>query len=294
MNGKTVVSNLAPPALPQAATAAPVRSVRSTYGSVAAPTASTAPAHRSDSSGFPSPVTSSRVRIPAAPIAGSRVRLVGLAGRRPDLVAAVGQDRQCRAAHAAGRTGHQHRPVGRVEAALLERDDGHRRREPGRPDRHRVARRQARRQRHDPAGRHALVLRVAAVARDAQLVSVGEDRRPDLDGGSELATTSPGQVDARDERTDPRDLAVRPRRKPVLVVDARPADADLDLAIREVRSRELADAALDRLPDLLGDVGAERGGDRGHADILGGAGGSVSVAVVEPDRSPDIACDARY
>ena len=51
MNGKTVVSSFGPPALPDAATAAPIRSVRSTYGSVAAPTASTAPAHRSDSSG---------------------------------------------------------------------------------------------------------------------------------------------------------------------------------------------------------------------------------------------------
>ena len=43
MNGKTVVSSFGPPALPLAATAAPVLSVRSTYGSVAPPTASTAP-----------------------------------------------------------------------------------------------------------------------------------------------------------------------------------------------------------------------------------------------------------
>ena len=36
MNGKTVVSRAGPPALPLAATVAPVRSVRSTYGRVAA------------------------------------------------------------------------------------------------------------------------------------------------------------------------------------------------------------------------------------------------------------------
>ena len=38
--------------------------------------------------------------------------LVGLAGRGPDLVAAVGQDRERRATDAAGRTGHEHRAVG--------------------------------------------------------------------------------------------------------------------------------------------------------------------------------------
>ena len=101
MNGKTVVSNFAPPALPQAATDAPVRSVRSTYGSVAAPTASTAPAHRSDSSGLPSPVTSSRDRIAGRTHRKQPRRLVGLAGRRPDLVAAIGQDRERRPADAA-------------------------------------------------------------------------------------------------------------------------------------------------------------------------------------------------
>ena len=78
MNGKTVVSSSGPPALPLDATAPPVRSVRSTYGSVAPPTASTAPAQRSDSSGLPSAVTSSRVRIPAAPRARSRAASSGL------------------------------------------------------------------------------------------------------------------------------------------------------------------------------------------------------------------------
>ena len=78
MNGKTVVSSLGPDAFPLAATAAPVRRVRSTYGSVAAPTASTAPAQRSDSSGLPAAVTSSRVRIPAAPSPRSRSASSGL------------------------------------------------------------------------------------------------------------------------------------------------------------------------------------------------------------------------
>ena len=162
-------------------------------------------------------------------------RLVGLAGRRPDLVAAVGQDRQRRATDPARGPGHEHRPVVGREPAILERGDGHRRREAGRPDRHRVARRQARRQRHDPAGRHALVLGEAAVARDAQVVAVGEHLRPDRDrAGSALETTIAREVDARDERADPGDLAVGPRRQAVLVVDARPGDPDLDLAGRQV------------------------------------------------------------
>ena len=49
----------------------------------------------------PRRVTSSRVRIPAAPSVTQAVGLVGLAGRRPDLVAAVGEDRERRAADAA-------------------------------------------------------------------------------------------------------------------------------------------------------------------------------------------------
>ena len=60
-----------------------------------------------------------------------------------------------------------------------------------------------------------------------------------------LDTTSPGEVDAGDQRADPRDLAIDARRQAVLVVDARPADADLDLARWQVRRREVAHAAVD-------------------------------------------------
>ena len=150
------------------------------------------------------------------------------------------------------------------------------------------------RQRHDPAGRHALVLGVAAVARRRPGRSRGRAPpcRPGC-AGSALATTSPGEVDPRDERADPGDLAVRPRRQPVLVVDARPGDPDLDLAGRQVGLVELAHAALDagriRTGDLLGDEGAERGGDGGHARLLGRwlgaivgpARGCVSATVVD-------------
>ncbi len=78
MKGNTVVVRSAPLALPDDATAAPLRSVRSTYGSVAAPTVSTAPAQRAESSGRPGAVTSSRVRNPAAPSSRSRSCSSGL------------------------------------------------------------------------------------------------------------------------------------------------------------------------------------------------------------------------
>ncbi len=79
MNGSTVVSRRGPPALPDDATAAPVRSVRSTYGSVGPPTVSTAPAQRPDSSGRElSAVTSSRETTPAAPSERSRASSSGL------------------------------------------------------------------------------------------------------------------------------------------------------------------------------------------------------------------------
>src|SRR5262245_3985584 len=79
MNGSTVVSSRGPPAFPDDATAAPVRSVRRTYGIVGPPTVSTAPAQRADSSGLPlSAVTSSRGTTPAAPSARSRASSSGL------------------------------------------------------------------------------------------------------------------------------------------------------------------------------------------------------------------------
>ena len=57
-------------------------------------------------------------------------------------------------------------------------------------------------------------------------------------------------------------LPSRDRRERVLVVDARPVDADLDVAVGQVgRRRSVADAALDAaVGGLLGDEGAERVG----------------------------------
>ena len=49
-----------------------------------------------------------------------------------------------------------------------------------------------------------------------------------------------------DERVDPGDLAVRARREPVLEVDARPLDADRQLARRQVGRRQVAESPAER------------------------------------------------
>ena len=240
MNGNTVVVRSAPLAFPDDATAAPLRSVRRTYGSVAAPTVSTAPAQRAESSGRPGAVTSSRPRKPAAPSARQPVVLVGLAGRRPDLVTALGEDRDGGRSHAARRAGHQHRSVARAQAALLEGRDAHRRREPGRPDRHRLARRQAVGHRHDPARGDARVGRVPTMARRPDVVAVGEHRRPDRDGRILRRRHRPREVDAGHQRVRARHPPVLAGREAVLEVHPGPLDPHGDLARRQVGRGELA------------------------------------------------------
>ena len=89
----------------------------------------------------------------------------------------------CGRADAAARPRDEDGAVARAQAALLEGQDGHRGREAGRPDRHRIAGGQTRGQRHDPGRRHALVLGVPAMPGDAEVVAVGEDGRTHLDVG---------------------------------------------------------------------------------------------------------------
>jgi len=77
-----------------------------------------------------------------------------------------------------------------------------------------------------------------------------------------------GHVNARNQGTDPRDLAVGPRGERVLVVDARPFDPDVDLTRRQVDCGEIPDASLDVLALPFGDEGAERGRQPAHRPML--------------------------
>ena len=91
---------------------------------------------------------------------------------------------------------------------------------------------------------------------------MGEYRDPDLDRRIRARDHLACQVDPGDQWADPGDLAIGARREPVLVVDARPGDPDLDLARRQIRLADLADASLDPIVvDLLDDVRTERGGN---------------------------------
>jgi hypothetical protein len=112
------------------------------------------------------------------------------------------------------------------------------------------------------------------MSRDAELVAVGERRRADGDGRIGARDDLAREVDAGDEWADPRHLAVDTGGEPVLVVDARPADPDLDLAGRQVGLMELADPAVEArrvgVQDALGDVGSEGLGDGGHRLLDGG------------------------
>ena len=246
------------------------RSVRSTYGSVAAPTASTAPAHRSDSSGLPSAVTSSRgpgsrprraravdrphrpCRSPPTPRARARARIA-----------------TADASDATAGTGDQHRAVAGSQAVLLQRDDGHPGGEPGRPDRHRFAGRRPLAQRHDPVRPARAGIRCSRRA---------ARRRGRSRGRGPRSPARERRVGARRRRGPARSMpgmsglirATLPsssRRETVLVVDARPLDADLDLAVGQVVGGEVAHAATDGRRaigslGLLSDVGTERIGDR--------------------------------
>ena len=102
MNGKTVVASVGPPALPLG-TPRPRRSGASAARTGASRRRPRRPPRPSvpTRAACPRRSTSSRVRIPAAPSARQPRRLLGLAGRGPDLVAAVGQDRDRRPADAA-------------------------------------------------------------------------------------------------------------------------------------------------------------------------------------------------
>src|SRR5581483_3383997 len=93
-----------------------------------------------------------------------------------------------------------------------------------------------------------------AGVRHAEVVRVHDDARTGRDAGVVARGDDTGEVDARDERRDARDAALRDGRERVLVVDARPLDPHGDVARGELRLVQRADAPRDgSVVTLLGD-----------------------------------------
>ena len=123
---------------------------------------------------------------------------LGLAGRRPRLVAALDEDRQGGPADTAAGAGDEDGTIVRDEPVGLEPGDRQRGREAGGPDGHRLAAWSGPSgQRDDPAGGDPRVLGEAAVAGDAELVAVGDHLDADRHRRVRAADDRPGQVDAR-------------------------------------------------------------------------------------------------
>jgi hypothetical protein len=204
------------------------------------------------------------VRAEAAQV----VVLAGLAGGRPHLVAGAGQRADGRAADAAAGAEDEHGAVGRGEAVGLQRVDRQSSGEPGGAQSHRLAGREAVGQCDDPVGRHPCVARPAAVVGDAEVVAGDEDL---VAGGERVAVAGhdlAGEVDAGHQRRDARDLALGDGGQRVLVVDARPVDADGHLAVAEVVAGQGGDSAVDGVVAPGGQEGGEGVGN-GHLEAAG-------------------------
>jgi hypothetical protein len=91
------------------------------------------------------------------------------------------------------------------------------------------------------------------VAGNADVVAVREYGLANADRRVAGCDHLSGEVDPWNQRADPSDLAVEPRGEPVLVIDARPVDPEVDLAGRKVGRRKFARAGLDALLQTRGD-----------------------------------------
>ena len=117
-------------------------------------------------------------------------------------------------------------------------------------------------------------------------IAVGDESGPHRNAGIRRCGYRPGEVDARDQRGDARNLAVCAAREGVFVVHPGPLDADQDLAGRQVVDAHVGDGALHRISAPLDDKRAESPG-RGHLGRSRGsrrAGRIAFIASMMPAR----------
>ena len=155
--------------------------------------------------------------------------LAGLARAGHHLVAPTGQEGDGERADPARGPGDEDRTVTGGEPVVLEAVDREGGGEPGGPDDHGLARREARRQGEGETGRKPRPGGEAAVAGHPQVVPVGQDLGARDQGGVVAGHHHAGQVHPGDEGREAGHPVPRHRDQRVLVVDGRPQDPDQDL-----------------------------------------------------------------
>ncbi len=177
------------------------------------------------------------------------VRLGRAPSRGDDGEPQFGKQRHRHRAHAAGRSGHDHRSVPWREAVMLERHHRQHCSEPGGADRHRLARAHARRQADQPVALNSRLLRIAAEMGLADAPTGENDRITRLPLRMRGGLDSAGKIDAGDHRKSAHDRRLAGDGQPVLVVHRRPGDAHGDITLHQVGLVEIDE------PHLLAGVG---------------------------------------
>jgi len=180
-----------------------------------------------------------------------------LAGRGGHAVAELGKQRRRHAPDTAGRTGHQNLAVARLHAMPLERQHAQHRGVTRRADGHRLARRERRRQRHQPFALQAGLLRQATPAGFADTPAVVHDLVADFPIGMAALENAAGAVDAGHHRPGAHDRALVGDREPVLVVERRVGDADQHVAVGKLAFIDRLDARAEAGVGLFEKQGVE-------------------------------------
>ena len=143
----------------------------------------------------------------------------------------MGQDRGRDRADAARRPGHQNLALLGRQPVVFERHHRQHRGEAGGADRHRLARGQPGRQRHQPVGLHPRPLGIAAPMRLAHPPAGQNHLVARLVAGVRRGLDRAGEVDPRHMRIAPHQPAARADAEPVLVVQRRIFDGDRHLGL---------------------------------------------------------------
>ena len=179
------------------------------------------------------------------------VRLADPAGDRVDDEAEPRQQRDGDRADTAGRAGHHHRTAIGPDAVTLQRHHGEHRRIAGGADRHRLRAGHAGRQRNQPIALDPRHPAIGTVMHLTHAPAVEDHLVARLESGMAGGGHRAGQIDARDHREAPHHRQFAGDGKPVLVVDGRIVDGNVDIAVHQVGRRQLRHGDRLRLRRLV-------------------------------------------